>query len=142
MINGIKSNDSLFSSLYSNPLSSLTGAAAFGSVFDQAMAQATTPGQKAEVLWAQAKFQNQMTLANMFSDPHDHISSFGLGDLFGTGGPLATPSWVYDAQRLMGDNEVVQQAVNLTQQFKFLAQSQFSHSLANLGLGGGVDSLV
>lgn len=145
MFGGVNSIDSMFSGSSSdslfNPLAGL-GPASFGSVFNQAMSQATTPQQKAEVLFAQAKFSNEMAMANMFSDPNSPGSMMDLAGLFGAGGPASLPSWVYDAERLLGGNPTVQGAANMVQQANFLAQTRFNSSLAGLGLGGSVNSFM
>jgi hypothetical protein len=142
MINGIGSTNSLFGSANTSLLSSLGGVSPFGSVFDQAMTQATTPQKKAEVLLAKAKFQNQLSLSSMFSDLNNSSPSYNLGSLFGTNSSQSLPSWAYELQRLLGNNQTVKDAISLSQTAAALNQLQYNNSLANLGLGGSVDTLL
>ncbi len=142
MINGINPLDSLFSnSSSSSALDPLGSSLNFGTTFDQAMVQAKTPGDKAKVLFAQAKFNEQLALADMFSGSPLSLGS-GLSDLFSTGGSLGLPSWAYDAQRVLGNNSDAAKMVGLSQQAALLAQSTFSDPLSSLGTSGsGFDSL-
>lgn len=135
--------DSLFSNGVSSPTSGLFGAPVnFGTTFDQAMTQAKTPADKAKVAFIQTKFARINALAGMFSDPQTSLLGFGAEELFGIGGPMGLPSWVYDAQRLLGKDSNVSQLVGLSQQAAFLAESNFNHSLSSLGsTGKGFNSL-
>ncbi len=143
MMNGINPIDSLFSSGATDPTSGLFGAPVnFGSTFDQAMSQASTPADKAKVLLNQAKFAEQNAMANMFSDTQSSVLGFGVTDLFGAGGPMGLPSWAYDVQRLLGNNSDVAKLMSLSQQAQFLAQSGFNQDLGSLGTtGSAVNSL-
>jgi hypothetical protein len=143
MMNGANPIDSFFSSGATNPTPSLFGSAVnFRSTFDQAMNQASTPADKAKVLFVQAKFAEQNAMANMFSDTPSSILGFGATDLFGVGGSMGLPSWAYDVQRLLGNNSDVAQLMSLSQQAQFLAQSGFNQDLGSLGTtGSAVNSL-
>ena len=129
----------------SSPLSGLFGATAtqFGSVFDQALANAKTPADKAKLAWAQAEFSTQNMLYGMFSDPHTSFMGLGASGLFDVGGPFGLPSWTSDVERLMGNDPQVQNLMGLDRQASFLAQSRFNGGLSGLGSGsgGGFDSL-
>ena len=143
MMNGLNPIDMLFSNAVSNPTSGLMGSPVnFGTTFDQAMIQAKTPGDKAKVLFAQAKYNQQLAMADMFSDPETSLLGFGATDLFGVGGPMGLPSWAYDAQRLLGNNSDLSQLIGLSQQASLLAQSNFNQQLSSLGsTGSGFDSM-
>ena len=144
-MNNLNAMNSLFSTGLStpsiNPFLSTGSSVNFGSVLDQAMAQAKTPGDKAKVQWLQAEYSDQSVLSSMFSDPQTSFLGLGMSDLFGIGGPLGLPSWAYDVQRVMGSNSAVQQLMGINQQASQVIQSQFGNSVASLGLGGGINSL-
>jgi hypothetical protein len=144
MINGLNSMDSLFSNNFSSSnLLGGTSALNFGSTFDQAMAQATTPGDKAKIALAEAQYSNLNDLFNMGnSDPSSSVLGFSMNDLFSSGGLFGVPSWAYDLQRIMGNNSNVSQIMNLNQQAAFAAQSAMSNDLANMGSSGSVNSIV
>src|SRR5579859_5022099 len=96
-LNGMNSIDPMFNSGNSDPLMGLFGgssgsAASFGSVINQAMAQAKTPADRAKVAFAETKFNNLMSLSSMFSDSTNPSSLLGMAmdisgasssDLFG-----------------------------------------------------------
>ena len=133
--------DSLFSGGYfPSPAGLGGGLSGFGSIFDQALGQSTSPAQSAQIAWLQTQYSNQNTLYGMLSDSPS--SSFGgsLGDVFGLSGAFSLPSWAYDLQRLLGKDSGVQQAMALGQQASLLAQTAFSHNLSSLGTG--FESLV
>jgi hypothetical protein len=114
----------------------------FGSVFSQAMSQATTPAQAAKIQWFQAEYSNLMDLSSIGSGSSS-LAGLGMGDMFGIGGPLGLPSWAGDVERLMGANSTVQQLITAQQQAAFAMQSQFNQSLADFGsTGGSVNSLI
>ncbi len=145
-MNNVNPINSLFSGGGSHATSGLFGSPVnFGNTFDQAMTQARTPADKAKVAFIQAKFTQQNILASMFSDPHTSMLGFGANELFGTGGPFGLASWVYDAQRVLGNNSDVSKLIGLGEQAAFLAQSNFNHQLSSLGstrsTGGGINSL-
>lgn len=145
-MNNINPIDTLFSNAVSNPTSGLFGSPVnFGTAFDQAMTQARTPADKAKVAFIQAKFTQQMVLADMFSDPKTSALGFGGNELFGVGGPMGLASWAYDAQRLLGKDSNVSDLIGLSDQAAFLAQTRFNHALSSFGStsssGGGIDSL-
>lgn len=136
----------------SSPLSDLNSffstmggnGAAFGNVFSQALSQAKTPGEAAKIDWLQAEYSNLMDLADMGSGSSaGALGGLGVGDLFGTGGPLSLPSWTQDAANLLGNNSIAQQALSTQQMAAFQLQSQFNQALANFGsTGSSIDSLV
>ncbi|HEY5037842.1 MAG TPA: hypothetical protein VIJ93_02105 [bacterium] len=145
MINGLNSMDSLFSNNFSS--SNLLGGASslnnFGSAFDQAMVQAKTPGDKAKVALAEARYSNLNDLFNMEnSDSASSVLGFSMNNLFGSGGLFGVPSWAYDLQRILGNNSNISQIMNLNQQAAFAAQSSLNNELSNIGLGGGVNSII
>jgi hypothetical protein len=121
---------SLFNALGGNAIG-------FGSVFSQAMSQAKTPAQAAKIDWLQAEYSDLMDLSNIGSGSGSALGSFGMGDLFSTGGPFGLPAWATDAERLLGGDPNVQQLTSSYQQAAFALQSQFNQSLANFGSSGG-----
>jgi hypothetical protein len=145
-LNGLNSIDSLFGNGGMDPLSSfsnpLTSSLGFGSVINQAMAQAKTPADKAKVAWAEAKFSNQMALSSMFENPSSPSSLMGMSmDLSGASNhPFGLPSWAYDLERLLGPNSAAAQAMNIEQRASFAAQSLMTHALSSLG--SSVDSMM
>lgn len=118
--------------------------AAFGNVFSQALSQAKTPAQAAQIDWLQAEYSDLTDLANMGSGSSSGtLGGLGTGDLFGVGGALSLPSWTQDAANLLGGNSIAQQALSAQQMAAFQLQSQFNQSLANFGsTGSSVDSLI
>ena len=149
MLSGLNNNipiDSLFGkggsdslSGFSNPLASSVG---FGSVINQAMAQAKTPADKAKVAWAEAELSNQTALSSMFADPSSPSSLLGTAmDLSGASNdPFGLPSWAYDLERLLGPNSTAAQAMSIDQQASLAAQSLMNQDLNSLG--GSVDSMM
>jgi len=134
--------DSLFSSNNFSPsVTPFVGATNFGSAIDKAMSEAKTPAEKAKVTWLQAEFHKQNVLYDMVSDSKTSSLGFGMSDLFGVGGPFGLPSWVYDAQRLLGDADT-QRLISLSQQASQLAQRRLNHGLDALGSSGGFESLI
>lgn len=149
MLNGINPLNSLLGS-GSDPLSGLgsdINPTSFGSVIDQALVQAKTPADKAKVAFAQAKFSELNALAGIFSDSSSSMAGLGLGmgDLFGVGSPMGLPSWVSDAQRVLGDPKGISDLIGMSEQASSLLQQQFNHSLSSLGslgsTGGNFDNL-
>jgi hypothetical protein len=131
-MNTLNPIDSLFSpNTFSPSVSPFVGATNFGSVFDQAMSQATTPAEKAKVTWLQAKFHTQNILYDMFSSDKSSTLGFGMSDLFGVDGPFGLPSWVFDAQRLLGDAET-QKLISISQQTSELLQRRMNHGFNSL----------
>ena len=146
MINGLNSVDSFLSNNGQLPsASSLYGMSptSFGSLYDQAMTQAQTPAQQAQLDMLQTQYQDQNILSDMFSDPNSSFLGTDMGSLFGTGGALGLPSWTTDAERLLGNNANVQQLMALSQQASLLSQSTLGSGgdLSGLGTGGSLDSL-
>ena len=144
MTDGLNPLSSLFSGGALSGGSNLFGPSPvnFGTTFDQAMAQAQTPEEKAKVAFVEAKFAQQSALAGIFSDGSSSLLSFGASSLFGTGGATGLPSWVYDAQRVLGNNPDIANMISMSEQASKLLQSQFNHSLSSLGESGkGFDSL-
>lgn len=144
-LNGLNSSDPLFggtsdplANILSNPTDSTTN---FGSVFNQAMAQAKTPAQQAQVAWDQAQYNDQMALSSMFADPNSPSSLMSTAmDLSGaSNNSFGLPSWAYTLEGLLGPNSTAAQAMSLNQQASLAAQSLLSQDLNSLG--GSVNSL-
>jgi hypothetical protein len=142
-LNGMNSIDPMFnnggSDLFSDPLGSVSK---FGSVFNQAMAQAKTPADQAKVAYAEAKFNNLMSLSSMFADPSSPSSLLGMGSsLSGAfGNPFALPSWAYQLEGLLGPNSLAAQAMSIDQQASLVSQSMLNQGLNSLG--GSFNSMI
>ena len=147
MINGTNPIDSLFSN--NGSLSSATGLFGmsptdFSNLFDQAMAQAKTPADQAQLDMLQTQYSDLNTLSDMFSDSSGSVLGPDMGGLFSTGGAFGLPSWTTSAESLLGNDPNVQSLMALSQQASLLAQTGFSSGsdgLAGLGTGGSFDSL-
>jgi hypothetical protein len=130
---------------YSSLLGAVSGSSTdFSSLFSQAMNAATTPTQKAQVLFQETQYSNLNTLESM-ADPSsssDNLSSLaGLASLLG--GNTSTSSiqpWETELANLLGPNSAAAQALNVDQQASLLSQSMLNGDLSSLG--SSVDSLM
>ena len=138
MFNGLNPINSLFTDGAPSGSSSLfdPSPASFGSTFDQAMTQAQTPADKAKVLFTEAKFAEQSALASMFSDSFSSLMGLGASGIFGTGTGTGLPSWVYDAQRVLGNNPQISNLISMSQQANYLLQSRLNQQLSSMGISG------
>lgn len=121
--------------------SSLTGLGALGagnaSLFESALnaAESSTsdPAQRAQLQYLDTRYQVQQTLWNLGStDSNSGSSTSTLWDMtvqsmFAPGGSLAIPSWVNDAERVMG-SAFPSQVVNLYAQASGLLTGHSSFS--------------
>src|SRR5579859_159175 len=106
MLNGLSPLDSLFQfqPRTADPLLGQNLTTNFNTVYDNLLAQKNSPTvQSALQQFRQVENSNSFVLQDMFANPETSFLGFGVGNLFGTGGPFGLPSWAYDVQRLTGD---------------------------------------
>ena len=133
------------SSDYSSLLGSVGGSSTdFSSLFSQAMSAATTPGQKAQVDFAEAQYSDLNTLYSM-ADPSSSSDDFSslaslASILGGNTSPFSIPAWETDLANLLGPNSTAAQALSTGQQASLLSQSLLNGDLNSLG--SSVDSLM
>jgi len=133
--------DSMFSTPGFTPgLTPMSLPGSFGSVFSQAMSQAKDRGESAKLAWVQSQYMKQNILFDMFSNPKTSVLGFGMTDLFGPGGTFGLPTWAYDAQRVLGSDQNLQDMMGLYIQAASLAQKQMGGSGLS-SMGGSFDSL-
>jgi len=134
-LNGFNSLDPLSSNGSDALTNSLASSVGFGSVFNQAMAQAKTPADQAKVAWAEAEYSNQMSLSSMFADPTSSSSLLGLASSLGGGNDslFGLPSWAYQLEDLLGPNSTAAQAMSIDQQASLAAQSMLNQDLGSIG---------
>jgi hypothetical protein len=132
---------------YNSLLGAATGAnsTSFNSIFSQAMSAATTPGQKAQVDFAEAQMSNLNILSAMAdpssSDTDDFSSLASLAASLGGGSsPAAIPSWETDLANLLGPNSDAAQALSVDQQASLASQSLLNNDLNSLG--SSIDSVM
>ncbi len=125
---------------YNSLLGAANGAnsTSFNSIFSQAMNAATTPGQKAQVDFAEAQMSNLNILYSM-ADPSssdsDNFSSLAslAASLGGGSSPASIPSWETDLANLLGPNSDAAKALSVDQQASLLSQSMLNGDLNSLG---------
>jgi hypothetical protein len=144
-ISSANSASNAFVSDYSALLGSVGGSAAqFSSLFSQAMSAATTPGQKAQVDFAEVQFSNLNTLEAM-ADPSssstDLSSIASLASILGgNNSPFTIPAWETNLANLLGPNSTAAQALSLDQKASLLSQSMLNSNLSSLG--SSINSLM
>ena len=133
--NGVSS---AFNSDYSSLLGAISGGSTdMSSLFSQAMSAAKTPGQKAQVDFAETQYSDLNVLSSM-ADPSsssDNLSSIAsLASLLGgNSSSNSIPAWETDLANLLGPNSSAAQALNTYQQASLLSQSMLSGDLSSLG---------
>jgi hypothetical protein len=130
---------------YNSLLGAANGAdsTSFNSIFSQAMSAATTPGQKAQVDFAETQMSDLNVLSSM-SDPSsssdDLTSLASLASLIGGNWSSSTvPDWETDLANLLGPSSSAAQALSIDQQASLASQSLLNDDLNSLG--SGINSL-
>jgi hypothetical protein len=124
---------------YNSLLGAANGAdsTSFNSIFSQAMSEAKTPGQKAQVDFAETQLSDLNVLSSM-SDPSssssDLTSLASLASLLGgNSSSSTTPAWETDLVNLLGPNSSAAQALSIDQQASLASQSLLNNDLSSLG---------
>jgi hypothetical protein len=136
---------SAFTTDYNSLMGAVSGGSAdFSSLFSQAMSAATTPGQKAQVDFAEAQYSDLNVLSSM-ADPSsssDNFSSLAsiASLLGGNTSSSSIPAWETDLANLLGPNSSAAQALSVDQQASLLSQSMLNGDLSSLG--SSVNSLM
>lgn len=133
-------NTSIPLSDYSSLLGSSGDSTSFDSIFTQAMSQATTPAQSAQIAMDETQYDDVNTLYSMADGSSDSSGIGGLGSLLGTDGLFNTPAWETDLANLLGPNSAAAQALSLGQQASVASQSLLNGDLNSLG--SDVNSLI
>lgn len=125
---------------YNSLLGAANGAnsTSFNSIFSQAMSAAKTPGQKAQVDFAEAQMSNLNILYSMADPSSSDVNNFSslaslAASLGGGSSPASIPAWETDLANLLGPNSSAAQALSIDQQASLVSQSLLNNDLSSLG---------